>query len=205
MPGRGLHPPTQDRGAGGGPRMEEMCAPHPATQRAGQRGAGGARLRPPRAPWVQQSAGQTTVNHRPRRLFPKGNGCRPVRLSQPDGCHCAEPVRFRNLGEEGISRGDQAHGPQAPAFRVPLAALSAPRTHSPLGTNKLPPRKLRTPGNVWCLCGNDRHFISSSSFVTCVGSRLKLMNFSCQREPGSKIGLVLPNSVNEVSLQRKKK
>ena len=31
------------------------------------------------------------------------------------------------------------------------------------------------------------------------------MNFSCQREGGSKISLVLPNSVNEVSLQRKKK
>lgn len=50
------------------------------------------------------------------------------------------------------------------------------------------------------LGGKKRHFIFSGTFVRCVGSQLKLMNFSCQKELGSKFGHVLPKCVNEVNL-----
>lgn len=54
---------------------------------------------------------------------------------------------------------------------------------------------------LWCLGGEKRRFnFFSGTFVRCVGSQLKLMNFSCQKELGSKFGHVLPKCVNEVNL-----
>lgn len=134
-----------------GPGSKRCVPSPPPTQRTEERGAGGtssAHLGLCGSSGGKPRAGQTTVNHRPRRLFPHGHGCHPVSLLQPDGHHHAKPVRFQNRGEEGISRGDQTHGLQVPVFSIALAALSALGTHSPPSTNKLPPRKRRTPGKA---------------------------------------------------------
>lgn len=89
-----------------GPGSKRCVPSPPPTQRTGERGAGGtssAHLGLCGSSGGKPRAGQTTVNHRPRRLFPHGHRRRPVSLSQPDGCHHAKPVRFQNRGEEGIS------------------------------------------------------------------------------------------------------
>ena len=89
-----------------GPGSKRCVPSPPPTQRTGEQGAGGtssAHLGLCGSSGGKPRAGQTTVNHRPRRLFPHGHRCRPVSLSQPDGCHHAKPVRFQNRGEEGIS------------------------------------------------------------------------------------------------------
>lgn len=125
-----------------------MCAlPTPNSE---DRGAGSGRhsLCPPGTLWVEWRKTPCRSDHSEPQAPEALPAWARMPSSKPDGHHHAKPVRFQNRGEEGISRGDQTHGPQAPVFSIALAALSALGTHSPPSTNKLPPRKRRTPGKA---------------------------------------------------------
>lgn len=132
-----LSTPQFRRRAGGGGQARDLrkkCVRSPAPNSEGRAAGGGRRSAPPTSGSVGPAECRSDhMNHRPRRLFPHGHGCRLVSLSQPDGCHRAEPMRFRNLGEEGISRGDQAHGPAGACIPCPRGSSECPENSLPSG------------------------------------------------------------------------
>lgn len=118
-----------------------MCTPHPQLRGQGQ----GTLLWPPRTLRVEWRktpcrSGRSEPGA-PRRRFPHGHGCLPVKAccSQTavpaPGLH----VCFQNGGEEGVSGAIRPMALQVPALSVALAAPSARElTPLPAPTNSLP-------------------------------------------------------------------
>lgn len=141
MPGRGLHPPTQDRGAGGGPRMEEMCAPHPSTQRAGQRG-GGRRSAPPTSGSVgpaerrsDHSEPQAPQALPERERMPSGTPVAARRLLLCRACAFPEPRRGGHL------QGRSGPLPAGACIPCPPGSSECPENSLPSGHQQTPSPK----------------------------------------------------------------